>query len=85
MPARRPKVLIDLDESEIATIRDRLLELQARENLSCVDVAALCHLSPSVVRTFLCAKARASDDTLRALIAAFVELSADLTVEIRPR
>lgn len=86
MPARRPLVLIDLDESDIATIRDRLIALQEREHLDCVDIASLCcNATAHEVRTFRSAKARASQETLRELIAAMPELAAGMPVDIRPR
>lgn len=81
----RPLVLIDLDAQAVATIRERLLVIASRENLSYGDIAALCDVSRSAVKNLLGGAARAGDDLLRDLILAFPELGDGLPVEIRPR
>ena len=81
----RPLVLIDLDAAAVATIRDRLLVITARERLSYADVAALCGSTRSTIKHLLGAEGRVGDDMLRDLIIAFPELAEGLPVEIRPR
>jgi predicted transcriptional regulator len=81
----RPLVLIDLTEDEIGLLRDRLLVITSRENLSHADVAALCNVSRSVVKQLLSVTHRASGETLRQIIAALPEIAEGLPVEIRHR
>lgn len=81
----RPLVLIDLDAADVATIRGRLLEIAARENLTYGDIAALLDVSRSAVKNLLGGAGRASDDLLRDLILAFPGIADGLPVEIRHR
>ena len=81
----RPLVLIDLTDDEIGLLRDRLLVIASRENLSHADIAALCSVSRSVVKQLLSVTHRGSGETLRCIIAALPEIAEGLPVVIRPR
>ena len=81
----RPLVLIDLTDDEIGLLRDRLLVIASRENLSHADVAALCGVSRSVVKQLLSVTHRGSGETLRSIIAALPEIAEGLPVVIRHR
>lgn len=81
----RPLVLIDLTEDEIGLLRDRVLVIASRENLSHADLAALCHVSRSVVKNLLGVSHRASEPTIRSIIAAMPEVADGLPVVIKKR
>jgi predicted transcriptional regulator len=81
----RPLVLIDLTEDEIGLLRDRVLVIAQRENLSHADVAALCGVSRSVVKQLLSVTHRASGETLRCIIAALPEIAEGLPVVVQNR
>jgi len=78
----RPLVLIDLSPADVALIVDRLLVIAERERLGHADVAALAGVSRSVVKQLLSVTHRASDETLRCVIAAFPEVATGMTVTI---
>lgn len=81
----RPLVLIDLSEADVATIRERLLVLAQREGLNRVDLAALSGVTCNDVKHLLGRERRASEETLRCMIAAIPELAAGLPAIIQPR